>query len=245
MKIYFVALFALVLASSLFAQQPPTPTVVPNTLYVGADGKFEAAPDTAVVQFSISAQEASSKAAYERASRAAEQIRAILRSNGIDVKAAEIGFFSLTPVYDYRNPKRKLLAYRVNSNVILKLKDFSKIAPIAQQLSEIDVTENQSISYTLENIDAAKIRAVEDAFQRARAEAAALARAGGRTLGELSYASVDTAEPIPIVARQMYKMSSAAGMATADTEAAAPPTSEFTPQQIQVTARVNAMFTLK
>lgn len=245
MKVYLVALFAFVLASNSFAQQPPTATVMPNTLYVGTDGKFVTAPDTALVQFSISAQEESSKAAYERASRAAEQIRSILRNNGIDVKAAEIGFFSLTPVYDYRNPKRKLLAYRVNSNVTLKLKDFSKIAPIAQQLSEIDVTENQTISYTLENIDAAKIRAVEDAFQRAKAEASALARAGGRTIGELSYASVDTAEPIPIMARPMYKMSRAVGVTTAEAEAVAPPTSEFTPQQIQVTAHVNALFTLK
>jgi uncharacterized protein YggE len=245
MKLCLVALFAIVLIPSGFAQQPLTATVMPNTLYVGADGKFETAPDTAVVQFSISAQEESSKAAYDRASRAAEQIRGILRSNGIDVKAAEIGFFALTPVYDYRNPKRKLLAYRVNSNVTLKLRDFSKIAPIAQQLSEIDVTENQSISYTLENIDAAKIRAVEDAFQRTRAEAAALARAGGRTLGELSYASVDTAEPMPIMARPMYKMSRAAGVAGAEADNVAPPTSEFTPQQIQVTAHVNAIFTLK
>lgn len=243
MKACSLALSVIVLVCASFAQQPPALAVMPNTIYVAADGKFEAAPDTAVVQFSISAQEESSKAAYDRASRAAEQIRQVLRANGIDVKKAEIGFFSLSPVYDYRTPKRKLVAYRVNSNVVLKLRDFSKIAAIAQQLAEIDVTENQTISYTLENIDAAKIRAVEDAFQRTRAEATALARAGGRTLGELSYASVDTAEPIRILAQPMYKMSRAAGVA-AEAEPA-PPTSEFTPQQIQVTAHVNALFTLR
>lgn len=244
MKAGFLVVFVIVLAATSFAQQPPSVTVTPNTVYVGADGRFEAAPDTALVQFSISAQEETSKAAYDRASRAAEQIRQILRTNGIDVKQAEIGFFSLSPVYDYRNPKRKLVAYRVNSNVTLKLKDFSKVAPIAQQLAEIDVTENQTIGYTLENIDAAKIRAVEDAFQRARAEAAALARAGGRTLGELSYASVDTAEPIRILAQPMFKASRAVGMAAGEA-APAPPTSEFTPQQIEVTAHVNALFTLR
>ena len=57
------------------AQDRPTVTAQPNTIFVGADGKFEANPDTALVQFNISAQEESSRAAYDRASKAGEQIR--------------------------------------------------------------------------------------------------------------------------------------------------------------------------
>ena len=52
-------------AASALAQERPAITAQPNTVYVGADGKFEAAPDNALVQFNISAQEESSKAAYE------------------------------------------------------------------------------------------------------------------------------------------------------------------------------------
>jgi len=222
------------------AQERPTITALPNTLYVGADGKFESAPDTALVQFNISAQEETSRAAYDRASRNAEQIRQILRSNGIDPKSAEISYFSLEPVFDYKNPKRKLVAYRVNSSVQLKLKDFPKIASIVQQLADTDITENQSINYTLENIDAAKAKAVEDAYRRARTNAEVISRAGGRVLGNLSYASVDTFEPIPIVrGRPAQPM-----MMRAQAETA-PPTAEFTPQNITVTAHVNAVFELK
>ncbi len=163
------ALLILVLLTTLAtAQEHPAITAQPNTVFVGADGRFEANPDTALVQFNISAQEDTSRAAYERASKAAEQVRQILRANGIEPKAAEIGYFSLQPVYDYKTAKRKLVAYRVNANVSLKLKDFSKIAPIVQQLSESDVTENQSLNYTLEDMEAAKTRAVEDAYRRAR-----------------------------------------------------------------------------
>ena len=56
--------------------------------------------------------------------RYAEQVRQILRSNSVDPKAAEIGFFSIQPVYDWRQPKRKLVGYRVNTNVSLKLTQF-------------------------------------------------------------------------------------------------------------------------
>ncbi len=219
------ALLILVLLTTLAtAQEHPAITAQPNTVFVGADGRFEANPDTALVQFNISAQEDTSRAAYERASKAAEQVRQILRANGIEPKAAEIGYFSLQPVYDYKNPKRKLVAYRVNANVSLKLKDFSKIAPIVQQLSESDVTENQSLNYTLEDMEAAKTRAVEDAY-----------------LGELSYASVDTFENIRVV-----NPLQARAMSTMRMEAAAPaPTEEFTPQTVVITAHVNALFTLR
>jgi uncharacterized protein YggE len=216
----------------------PTIAAQPNTIFVGADGKFEANPDTAMVQFNISAQEANSRAAYDRASKAAEQVRQILRSNGIDPVAAQLGYFSIEPVYDYRVAKRKLVAYRVNVNVSLKLKDFTKIAPIVQQLSDGDITDEQSISYTLEDMDAAKTKAVEDAYRRARASAEAVARAGGRTLGEMAYASVDIIENRPLPMQPMAKMSSMA-------QGAAAPTEEFSPQTTSVTAHINAMFTLK
>jgi uncharacterized protein len=240
MKVAITLLFFLLFASALaVGQDHPTVTAQPNTVFVGADGKYEANPDTALVQFSISAQEDNSRAAYDRASKAAEQVRQILRSNGIEPTAAQLGYFSIEPIYDYTKAKRKLVAYRVNVNVSLKLKDFTKIAPIVQQLSDGDITDEQSISYTLEDMDAAKTKAVEDAYRRARASAEAVARAGGRTLGELSYASVDTFENVrPMPMQPMARMSAMA-------QPAAAPTEEFSPQTTSVTAHVNAMFSLK
>ena len=221
------------------AQEHPAVTAQPNTVYVGADGKFETSPDTAYIQFNISAQENNARDAYDRAAKSAEQIRQILRNNGIEPKAAQIGYYALQPVYDYRTPKRKIVGYRVTANVSLKLKDFSKTGPILQQLADSDITENQSINYGLEDTEAAKAKAVEDAFRRARDSAMAVARASGRTLGELSYASVDTFEPIRPVPMMLR------GAVAMKAEAAPPPTEEFTPQSVTVTAHVNAVFTLK
>jgi hypothetical protein len=59
-------------------------------------------------------------------------------------------------------------------------------------------------------------------------------------LGELSYASVDTYDQVRIIAAPM-----AAGRAMAMRAEAGPPTAEFSPQKISVTARVNTMFALK
>ncbi|HVZ17353.1 MAG TPA: SIMPL domain-containing protein [Terriglobales bacterium] len=234
----FALVVILLTAAASFSQNAPTPVATQNTIYVGADGKFEAAPDTAVIQFGISAQEDSSQAAYAHASRSADQVRDLLRKNGTDPKAAQVGFFSLDPVYDYRNPKRKLVGYRCNTNVTLKMKDFSKVGPILQGLADLDITENQSLSYDLDNMDEAKTKAAQDALQRARGEAAAVANAAQRGLGELVYASVDVYENRPVPLRAM-PMAAKAGAATPE------PTAEFSAQNITVNAHVNAMFALK
>ncbi len=238
MKAVSLLVVLLFSAGLALGQDRPTITPQPNTVFVGADGKFEATPDTALVQFNISAQEDTSRAAYDKASKAAEQVRQILRSNSLEPTAAQIGYFSIEPVYDYAKAKRKLVAYRVNVSVSLMLKDFTKIAPIIQQLSDADVSDTQSISYMLDDIDAAKAKAVEDAYRRARASGEALAHASGRTLGELSYAAVDTFENVrPMPMQPMMKMSAMA--------ATPAPTEEFSPQTTSVTAHVNAMFVLK
>jgi len=142
-------------------------------------------------------------------------------------------------MYDWKNSKQKVIGYRVTTNVSLKLKEFSKIGPVTEQLSEANVSESQTLNYTLENIDGAKEKAVEDAYRRARSSADAIARASGRAVGELSYASVDTFEnqriPVPRKARAM----------AATVSAAPAPTEEFTPQNVTVTAHVNAIFNLK
>lgn len=234
------SLFLVLLAAISAYAQTPAVAARENTIFVGADGKFEAAPDTAVVQFTIAAQEGTSEAAYAKAAAAAEKVRQALRSNGIDPKAAELGHYSLQPVYDWKSPKQRIVGYRVTSSVILKLKDFTKVGPLTQAFSAIEETENQSVGYMLDNMEAAKQKAVEDAFQKAKASATTVAKAGGRTLGDLNYASVDTFEHVQPPMQMMATRGKAMALEGADAV-----TAEFTPQKITVTARVNAMFNIR
>jgi hypothetical protein len=238
MKFAWVALL-LLSANAAFGQEHPAVSAQANTVYVGADGKFDSAPDTAQIQFNVLVQDETSQAAFQRASKNVEQVRQVLGNNGIDPKAASIGFLSVQPVYEWK-PKQRVIGYRVTTDVTLKLKDFAKVGPITQQLADANVSETQTLNYTIENTDEAKNKAVEDAYRRARNSADTLARAAGRSVGELSYASIDTFEnprmPMPHMARAMSAMANAAPPA---------PTEEFTPQTVTVTAHVNALFNLK
>ena len=233
-------LFILALAGIGFAQTSSATAIQLNTIYAGADGKFEAAPDTALVRMDIAAQQDSSRAAYDHAAAAAKRVREVLTANGIDPKMAQVGFYQVQPIYDWKNPKHKVVGYRVTTDVTLKLRDFTKIGPITEQLADIEDTQNQSVNYTLEDIEQAKAKASEDALKKARNQAAAVAAAGGRTLGDLLYASVDVNQPniVPMVFSQ-------ASMARAAPAATPPPMAEFTPQTVTINAHVNALFALK
>jgi uncharacterized protein len=239
MKIPRILFFILLAGTMLAAQEHPAPSAQANSIYVGADGKIEAPPDTAQIQFQISVQESTSQEAFSHASKDVEEVRQVMRANGIEPKQATIGYMSVQPMYDWKNPAHKVIAYRVTTDVTLKLKDFAKVAPVTEQLANANVSESQTLSYILENMDEAKDKAVEDAYHHARASAETLARAGGRVLGELSYASIDTyAPPRPILPHPMVMR--------AMTAAATPaPNEEFTPQTVTVTAHVNALFDLK
>jgi len=232
-------LVVLALAAVASAQVSSTPAAIQlNTIYAGADGKFEAAPDTAVIRMDIASQQDTSRAAYDHAAAAVDRVRQVLKSNGIDPKAAQFGSYQMQPMYDWKNPKHKVIGFRVSSDVTLKLRDFAKIGALVEQLADIEDTQNQSVNYTLEDIEQAKAKASEDALKKARNQAGAVATAGGRKLGELLYASVDISQPniVPVMA---YASRSAAPMATA------PPMADFTPQAVTINAHVNALFALK
>ena len=242
-KIWLKALLGILLmfATVTVWSQERERGLIPNTVYVGADGKFEADPDTVLVQFNISSQNENLQAASDRAKQAAEQVRELLRKNGLDPKLAQVGQFVVSPVYDYKSPKRKLVGYRVNSSISIKFRDFAKVGPLTNDLFGLDVTDSQSVSYILEDMNAAKVKAVEDAMHKTKELAQAVAQSSSHTLGTLSYASVDVSEPGPIIRPMMMKASAAFGEAAP----APPPTEDFAPQKITVNSHVNALYNLQ
>lgn len=187
----------------------------------------------------VAAQDDSSQAAYQRASKDVEQVRQVLRANGLDPKTATVGFFSVQPLYEWK-PKQRVIGYRVTTDITLKLKDFSKIGTITQQLADANVSETQTLNYILENMDEAKNKAVADAYRKARNSADTIAQASGRALGDLSYASVDTFESPRVIMPRMAR-----AMVVGPNAATPAPTEEFSPQNVTVTAHVNALFNLK
>jgi uncharacterized protein len=235
-------LLALLILPTLgIAQRPDAPAncncVQPNSITVNGEGIYEADPDVAVISMTISTQEAQLKDAYSRATNAAEQIRQVLRSNGIDPKEAQVGFFQVEPVYDYTKAKRKAVGYAVRSNITLKVKDFTKIAPLSDAFATIDVTGDQNVSYDIADMPAARDKAIQIATQNAHKSAEIVAATTGAKLGELLHATVGTMVNIQPMARTRMAMQAGAVAKEA-------PTAEFGAAKISVNANVTVEFAI-
>lgn len=204
-----------------------------NTIQVTAEGKYEAEPDTALLEFSISMQQKTYKEANEAAVNATKKIAALLKKYKLDPKQAEFSLFQTQPVYDYENPKRPIIGYRVNSQVSIKFNDFSKLSYILPDLMKTNITDNQSVNYILENTEQAKRKAIQNAYQRARSMAESLAQADNKTVDEMIYASIDTFENKPLFRTMMAKGTSSAQESSHEL---------FGAQKIAITAQIKAIF---
>jgi uncharacterized protein YggE len=218
------------LAFALVSPRLSPAQVKPATVTVSAQGSVRAQPDTAVVQFQVSGSNAELKTAYAAAEQQARQLRTQLREQGFTPAQARWSQYSVTPDWDYRT--HHILSYSVSAGVQLLLTDFGRIAPLIHAFSGSGSTTLRSVSFELRKSAAARRQAIAAAYTEAHAQAAALAAAAGLKLGPLASASVNAGG---LIAPRVRLMAAAAMPA---------PVSQFTPQSLQITASVTAVYQL-
>lgn len=205
----------------------------PDTIDVSVQGRFEAQPDTAVLGIDIRGQNRDLKKAYADAQKQAEQVRTLLRQQGIPADEAQLGSYQVQPNIDWKT--HKLIDYTVATQVEVDLKDFAKIGPLVDAAGEAGLPAFDRVSFELKDMQKAREQAIADGYHKALAEARQLAQLAQRGIQKLQYASVDVAEPGPIYPRPVMMARAVAGAVPA-------PTEQFTPQKITVTAQVRASF---
>ena len=179
----------LLLCMTAFCQEKQN-SIQPNTIKTSATGEYEAAPDTAVMTCTISLFDKQFKDANTRANKAADGIRDALKINGLDGSAAELGKLALQPIHENKGTKRKITGYRVSTTMTIKISDFSKVGGLMDALAQIDDVDVSPVQYVLKNMEEAKLKAVQLAMDMAKKTAETAAKAGGRTLGDLSNSEV-------------------------------------------------------
>ena len=190
----FISLCAVALSAR--AQEQPIKFIA-DTLVVQASGTYETDPDLATLSFDISTQDKVLAQAYSKATQAMQQIVAIAQKNGLKKEEISTGVLTLTPSYDLdRNKKPK--QYYVHGEIDLKVHDFSKIGQILDDSLQGGLADFRSLTYTLENEEAAKERAVADAMRNAVERAKAALMANNQKAGAVRYASVDVQQLVGV-----------------------------------------------
>ncbi len=166
---------------------------VADTLVIQAEGTYEADPDLATLTFDIASQEKDLKPAYDKAAAALQKIAALADKNGIAKADVFSGVLLVTPYYE-GDRKKRARSFRVTSQIVLKVRDFTKLGPIMDESVTDEITDFRSLTYSLADEEAGKQRAVADAMRRATGRANAALAEKGQKVGVLRFANVDVTQ---------------------------------------------------
>jgi uncharacterized protein YggE len=252
MNRFFYVLGLLLLGCLPAAAQAPEVKFIADTLVVQADGTYEADPDLATMTFQIFSQDKDIKHAYAAATQSMQRIVDLGSQNGLKKEDVTTGVLTVAPVYE-GDRKKRARSYYVQGNVVLRIRDFSRIGPILDGSVEDGVADFRSLTYSLADEEAAKKQAVAEAMRRAMGRASIALEQKGQKLGELRYMSLDVKQlvgvaqlqTLPMYESELVEVNSGASLGKKQRMAPPPPLPPPQPQKIAVSASVQCAFQIQ
>lgn len=192
----------LLIAAPLAAQtvtQPPREGAPPETISVTGTGHATLTPDrfsfTAGVQTTAPTVE---EAVNQNNSRMSAVIAALKKAGATD-QEVRTSNFSIYPqqVYEQGQPPR-ITGYNATNSVTVTKKDVAQASRLLQAAVNAGVNQASSLNFEVSDPSPGRDQGMRAAFGEARAKAALLAQAAGRTLGRaLSITEGGEAPPTP------------------------------------------------
>jgi uncharacterized protein len=197
MKRFALCFFSVFLFSLTTMAQRPEIKFIADTLVVQADGTYEADPDLATLTFDISSQDKELKPTYDKASQATQKIVGLAERNGLKKEDVSSGVLTVTPYYS-GDRKKRTKSFLVRGQVVLKVRDFSKLGALMEESVTDEITDFRSLTYSLADEEAAKQNAVAEAMRRAVGRANAALEQKGQKVGALRFASLDVSQLVGV-----------------------------------------------
>jgi uncharacterized protein YggE len=193
----------------------PAGEAIPQVAVRG-HGEVRAAPDEAGVRLGIEAQDATARAAQERASATAAAILTAVGEAGVerdDVQTAEL---MLYPVQAQEGPEGeprapRIVGYRASNVVTVRVRDLGRLGAVVDAGIRAGANRVEGVDFRLRDDLAARERALALAVGEARRKAQVLASAAGVQLGEVQALVESGVEAQPFFAQpRMMAMESMA-----------------------------------
>jgi uncharacterized protein YggE len=195
-RIASIAIFLTVGCATASAQTPELKFIA-DTLVVQAEGTYEADPDLATMTFQIFSEEKELKKAYATATDSMQRISTLAANNGLKPQDISTGVLTVAPVYE-GDRRKHARSYYVQGEIVLRVRDFSRIGPILDGSVDAGVADFRSLTYSLSDEEAAKKQAVAEAMRRAIGRASIAIEQKGQKLGGIRYMSLDVQQLIGV-----------------------------------------------
>jgi len=166
---------------------------------VSAQAKVYVKPDTAQISLGIEKEAKTVSRAQQEVNEVNSKIIKKLKELGVKEEKIKTTRYSITPRYEWdrKSGKRSLVGYQASINILVKTKDFDKLNEIIDQATASGANQINSISFVLEDEEAAEAEARDKAITKAKEKAKAIAKVSGLTLGKLINVSVSSSGYYP------------------------------------------------
>src|SRR3989344_5720021 len=195
-------LLGLVLCYGVFtyvsAYQAGQPAV--NTFGVSGEGKVVIVPDVAEFSFSVVTEGGLdiAKLSNENNTKINRAIT-YLKGRGIDAKDIKTASYNLSPRYQNcvrsfsslplgvtkECPPPSIVGYSIHQSVQVKVREFVLVGEVLTGVTESGANSVSSLDFTIDDPEAARAEAREEAIDLAQQKAKAIARAAGFSIGRL------------------------------------------------------------
>jgi len=205
-------------------------------IWVSGTGVITVIPNIAILRLGVAVQGTSVAVAQSQAAEAMEEIMAVLTGNGVTGKDIQTQYFSIHQItkWDSGMEQEILVGYRVNNMITAKIREIDKVGIIIDAVATAgeDLTQIDSIDFSVDNPSAYYEEAREKAMIDAKVKAEQLAELADGRLGKVTYISESAQIPPPIYRQNIYD------------EAMSAATTTISPGEIEVSLTVQIAYAL-
>ena len=176
-------------------------------IWVTGMGEVTAIPDVAIISLGVEARATTVAEAQAQAAEAMDAVMDVLNDYGVASKDIKTQYYSIYPVRRWDDGKETLIGYRVSNTVTVKIRKIEDTGGIIDAVTSAggDYTRINGISFTVDDPDAYKVEAREEAMADAKAKAEQLAQLAGVTLGKPTYIA-ESGSYMPMLYREFDLM---------------------------------------
>lgn len=175
-----------------------------RTITISAEGKTVVLPDIATFFFSVVNEGSNPEILVEKNNTVINKALEFVKGEGVEVKDIKTTGYDLSPRYEYDEKRRTsfISGYRLSQTVTIKLRDFTKISRILAALPSFGINQIGSLTFGVDEPDTYLNEAREQAFQKARAKADAMAKQNNvRIRKVITFSEFNGGYPRPMYAK--------------------------------------------
>lgn len=186
MSVFVLVLTAFLTVKTLQSLGLVNPSPYQRELSLEATGHAYVTPDTARLSFGVTERGADSKAIVESNNEKMNAIIALLKAEGVESKDIQTTSYVLNPYYNWSETQGSYQdGFEVSQTLTVEIKDLSKVGLIMQKATDAGATNLGSVEFMVEDEEAAKSLARQDAIDMLKEKRKEIMKATGLRLGRV------------------------------------------------------------